>query len=51
VKSECGNSLMWFFGVVASHKQCQSFNVDEVADQNDRTKLMTTKVMVTGISR
>ena len=35
MKSECGNGLTWFFGVAASHKQRQSFNVDEVADQND----------------
>ena len=35
VKSECGNGLTWFFGVAASHKRRQSFNNDEVADQND----------------
>ena len=33
MKSECGNSLTWFLGLAASHKQCQSFDVDEVADQ------------------
>ena len=31
MKSECGNGLVWFFGVAVSHKQCQSFDVDEVA--------------------
>ena len=35
MKSECGNGLMRFFGVAASHKHCQSFDVDAVADQND----------------
>ena len=27
--------LTRYFGVAASHKQCQSFDVDEVSDQND----------------
>ena len=36
MKSECGNGLTCFFGgVTASRKQCQFFDVDEVADQND----------------
>ena len=35
MKSECSNGLTRFFGAAASHKQCQSFDVDEVADQND----------------
>ena len=35
MKSERGNGLMQCFGVAASHRQCQSFDVDEVADQND----------------
>ena len=35
MKSECDNGLTRFFGVAASHKQCQYFDVDEVADQND----------------
>ena len=35
MKSECGNGLTRFFGVAASHKHCQSFDVDAVADQND----------------
>ena len=35
MKSECGKGLTRFFGVAASHKQSQSFDVDEVADQND----------------
>ena len=49
MKSECGNGLTWFVGVAASHKQCQSFDVDEVADQNDERNCMT-KVMATGMS-
>ena len=35
MKWECGNGLTRFFGVAASHKQCQPLDVDEVADQND----------------
>ena len=35
MKSKCGNGLTWFFGIAASHKQCQFFDVDEVADKND----------------
>ena len=35
MKSECGTGLTLFLEIVASHKQCQSFDVDEVADQND----------------
>ena len=42
MKSECSNGLTRLFGVggcksrtVASYKQCQSYDVDEVADKND----------------
>ena len=35
MKSESCNGLTRLFGVAASHKQCQSFDVDDVADQND----------------
>ena len=35
MKSECGKGLTLFFGVAASHKECQFFDVDEVAGQND----------------
>ena len=43
MKPECGNGLTRFFGVAASHKQCQSFDVDddEKSDGN-RNELMTT---------